>query len=279
MPTFQDGAGNPVAFDRPPRRVVSLVPSLTEALALALPDGALAGATDWCTHPADLAVPRFGGTKNPDLDRIVAATPDLVVVSEEENKPEHAATLRAAGVPVWVTDIRAVSDALDQLAALLDAVDAPERSWLADAERAWAAAEPVAPGRVIDAVVPIWRRPWMFVGPDTYAGDALARLGVRNVLGDAPSRRAAHGPASRDAGGVEVIDPASRYPRRDLAELPPYELVVLPDEPYRFTADDGPEAFSPTSCALVDGRALTWYGPAMVDAPATLTAALRAAVP
>lgn len=279
MPTFQDGAGTPVAFDRPPRRVVSLVPSLTEALALSLPDGALVGATDWCTHPADLAVPRFGGTKNPDLARIVAAAPDLVVVSEEENKPEHTATLRAAGVPVWVTDIRAVSDALDQLAALLDAVEAPERAWLVDAERAWATAEPVAPGRVIGAVVPIWRRPWMFVGPDTYAGDLLARLGVRNVLGSAPSRSAVHGRASRDPGGVETIDTASRYPRRDLADLPPHELVVLPDEPYRFTADDGPEAFSPTSCALIDGRALTWYGPAMVDAPSLLVPTLRAAVP
>ena len=277
MAAFLDGTGATIDLPGPSRRVISLVPSLTEALAASLPPGALVGATDWCTHPVDLDVPRYGGTKNPDLPGIVAASPDLVVLSDEENKPEHVIELRAAGLAVWVTDIRTVSGAMDQLAALLVALDAPARAWLADAERAWTAAEPVVAGRVLDAVVPIWRRPWMFVGPDTYAGDVLARLGVRNVLGEAPDQRDTRN--QHDAPGqLTRVDPADRYPRRDLAELPPHELVVLPDEPYRFTADDGPEAFAPTPSALIDGRALTWYGPAMVDAPARLIAALRAAV-
>ena len=73
------------------------------------------------------------------------------------------------------------------------------------------------------AVVPVWRRPWMVVGRDTFTGDVLARLGVRNVFAGHPER----------------------YPKVPIEELrgAGADLVVLPDEPYEFTADDGPEAF------------------------------------
>jgi hypothetical protein len=55
------------------------------------------------------------------------------------------------------------------------------------------------------------------------------------------------------------------------------DVVVLPDEPYRFTEGDGPEAFPGLPCALVSGRHLTWYGPSLADAPRVLARALRAA--
>lgn len=106
-------------------------------------------------------------------------------------------------------------------------------------------------------MVPIWRRPWRVLGRDTFAGDLLARLGVRN-------RYAGH---------------AERYPRVAPEDLRTAgaDLVVLPDEPYRFTADDGPEAFPALPAALVSGRHLTWYGPSLVEAPAVLAEALAAA--
>jgi len=236
-------------------RVVSLVPSITEAVAVSVP-GALVGATDWCTHPAGLDVTRVGGTKNPDVGAVVALAPDLVVANAEENRAVDLDALRAAGLRVHVTDIRTVAGAIASLGDLLVAISGVEPSWLDDAREAWADPAPVRAGGRVRAVVPIWRRPWMHVGSDTYAGDVLARLGVDNVL----------------AGHAE------RYPRVDPAALPGVDLVVLPDEPYAFTADDGPEVFAPTPSALVSGRLLTWYGPAMVDAPQGLTAALRAAL-
>ena len=89
---------------------MSLVPSLTEALAVTVPDR-LVGATDWCTHPADLDVPRVRGTKNPDHATIGRLRPDLVVANQEENRRIDVDRLRDAGIPVWVTQVESVDQA------------------------------------------------------------------------------------------------------------------------------------------------------------------------
>ena len=243
-----DDEGRPVPVRGPVRRVVSIVPSLTEAVAATAP-GLLVGATDWCTHPADLDVVRIRGTKNPDVDRIVGLAPDLVVANAEENRAPDLDALRGAGVAVYVTDVRTLDGAFASLRRMLAACGLGTPPWLTDAEAAWAAVpEPAVRRR---AVVPIWRRPWMAVGRDTFTGAVLARLGVDNALADDPER----------------------YPRVDPAALPPHDLVVLPDEPYAFTADDGPEAFAAPS-ALVSGRLLTWYGPSLGEAARVLPGAL-----
>lgn len=225
-----------------PRRVVSLVPSLTESIAVTAP-GLLVGATDWCTHPADLDVARVSGTKYPDVAAIRELRPDVVIANAEENRAEDIATLRAAGIAVWVTAPATVPAALDSLDRMLRALGHPHPAWLGQARTTWA--EP-APSQRIRAIVPIWRRPWMVLGRDTFAGDVLARLGLVNCFGADPDR----------------------YPKVSLDDLQVAgaELVVLPDEPYEFTATDGPEAFPGMRCALVSGRHLTWYGPSLVQA-------------
>jgi ABC-type Fe3+-hydroxamate transport system substrate-binding protein len=234
----------------PPRRVVSLVPSLTEAIAATEP-GLLVGATDWCTHPPGLDVARVGGTRWPDVARVLGLRPDLVVANAEENREEDVAALRAAGVAVWVSAPATVAQALDSLTRMCAALDRPDPEWLLQARAGWA-----DPPRVpeVDAVVPIWRRPWMVLGRDTFAGDLLARLGVRNVF----------------AGHTD------RYPRLGADEpgIVPAELVVFPDEPYAFSADDGPEAWPQARPVFVSGRHLTWYGPSLVEAPTVLLAQL-----
>ncbi|MFJ5548984.1 helical backbone metal receptor [Streptomyces sp. NPDC093225] len=231
------------------------MPSLTEAVAATAP-GLLVGATDWCSHPPGLDVVRIGGTKNPDVAAVLALRPDLVVANEEENRAPDLDALRAAGVEVLVTEVRALPDAFRELERVLVAGCGLSRpAWLDAAEEAWASVVPAGEWR---AVVPIWRRPWMVLGRDTFAGDLLARLGVRNVY----------------------ADHAERYPKVPLPELvgSGSDLVVLPDEPYAFTAADGPEAFPHVPAALLSGRHLTWYGPSLVAAPAVLSAGLRAAV-
>ncbi|MFE9254987.1 helical backbone metal receptor [Streptomyces sp. NPDC006879] len=233
-------------------RVVSLVPSLTEAVAASAPE-LLVGATDWCSHPADLDVRRVGGTKNPDVAAILELAPDLVIANEEENRAPDLAALTSAGLRVQVTEVRTLTQALSELERVLVGGCGLQRpGWLDVARSAWSQ---LSDGPELAAVVPIWRRPWMVLGRDTFAGDLLARLGVRNIY-------AAH---------------PERYPRVALEELraAACDLVVLPDEPYRFTATDGPEAFGGTPAALVSGRHLTWYGPSLVAAPQVLAATLR----
>ena len=229
------------------RSVVSLVPSLTEAVAVSAP-GLLIGATAWCSHPADLDVVRIGGTKSPDVAAVVALRPDLVLANAEENRESDLAALRAAGLAVWVTFPRTVPESLGSLARMLAACGLASPEWLAQARDIWAAPHSGPRRR---AVIPIWRRPWMAVGSGTFTGDVLARLGVDNVLADSPER----------------------YPRF----TPPVDgvdLAVLPDEPYAFTPTDGPEAFGGVPAACVSGRHLTWYGPSLVEARTLLTAQL-----
>ena len=250
MTAARDDLGLVVDVPRRVERVVSLVPSLTEAVAATAP-GLLVGATDWCTHPADLDVTRVAGTKNPDVDTVVALQPDVVVANDEENRSADLAALRDAGLAVWVTAPTTVAEglrSLDRMLRLACRLDRPE--WLDAADAAWKSTYDGGSRR--RAIVPIWRRPWMALGRDTFAGDMLARLGVDNVL----------------------ADHADRYPKIDLATLPPYDLVVLPDEPYAFGPADGPEAFPDVDVRCVSGRHLTWYGPSLVEARDVLSAAL-----
>jgi ABC-type Fe3+-hydroxamate transport system substrate-binding protein len=246
---MRDDLGADVPLSSPARRIVSLVPSLTEALAATETD-LLVGATDWCTHPADLDVPRVRGTKNPDLAAIRGLAPDLVVANMEENRELDVRRLRDAGVAVWVTRIETVEQALGSMSRLFStALGLADPPWLAEARSLWA---PPPPPR-LRVAVPIWRDPWMVVGSQTYTDDLLARAGLANVL--------AHGPAARE-GRYPTVTP-------DEIDDAAADLVLLPDEPYVFTADDGPEALR-TPSRLVSGRLLTWYGPAMVEAHAVL---------
>jgi ABC-type Fe3+-hydroxamate transport system substrate-binding protein len=254
-----DDLGLPVPVPWAVNRVVSLVPSLTETVASCAP-GLLIGATNWCTHPSELAVTRVGGTKNPDVAAMVALRPDVVLANEEENRQADLDALRLAGIAVWVTRIRDLPEALASLRRMITvACRQPSPAWLDAAASAWRAPAATAPqmARSLAAVVPIWRRPWMVLGRDTFAGDLLARLGVTNVY----------------------AEHADRYPRVDIGDLRTagVDLVVLPDEPYRFTASDGPEAFPGSRTALVSGRHLTWYGPSLTVAPAVLRRQLAAA--
>jgi hypothetical protein len=254
-----DDLGKLVPVPRSVRRVVSLVPSLTETVASCAPR-LLVGATIWCAHPGDLVVTRIGGTKNPDAAAIMALAPDVVLANEEENRQSDLDVLREAGLPVWVTRIRSLPEALASLRRMLTVACAlPPPAWLDTAAAAWARLPaPDRPGHSgRPAVIPIWRRPWMVLGRDTFAGDLLARLGVANLY------------------GAQV----ERYPRVGIGEIrgSGADLVVLPDEPYRFSASDGPEAFPGSRTALVSGRHLTWYGPSLTAAPAVLARQLSAA--
>jgi ABC-type Fe3+-hydroxamate transport system substrate-binding protein len=252
-----DDLGHQVPVPDVVRRVVSLVPSLTESIA-ATASGLLVGATAWCTHPPDLNVRRVRGTKNPDIDAVVELAPDLVVANEEENRRPDLDALRFAGLAVWVTAPRTVAAALESLHRMLAACGLERPDWLDAAVSEWQAPHDGPRRR---AFVPIWRRPWMAVGCDTFAGDVLALLGVDNVYADA----------------------TERYPKITLddARARGSDLVVLPDEPYAFSPERDLDAFAgwDVPVAFLSGRHLTWYGPSLAEARRTLTDQLARACP
>jgi ABC-type Fe3+-hydroxamate transport system substrate-binding protein len=260
----RDDLGEPAQFERPAQRVVSLVPSLTESVAATRP-GALVGATQWCTHPPDLDVPRVRGTKNPDVAAIVALQPDIVLANQEENRKLDVERLRDAGIPVWVTVIRSVDEALASMRRMFtEALGWPVPGWLDEADRTWSAPQEQARKR---AAICVWRDPWMVVGGDTFTSDLADRLGLDNVFA---------GNVFADALGSNVGAKADRYPHVEVADILAMgpDVVILPDEPYEFSMTDGPEAFSGMNVALVAGRDLTWYGPSLVEARPRLTRAI-----
>lgn len=235
-----------MAGTQPLSRVVSLVPSITEAL-VSVRREAVVGATDWCTHPADLDTTlerRVRGTKNPDLAAIRDLRPDVVIANREENRELDVRRLEESGVRVVVTDIETVPQAVDTFERLFDEVLGWDRpAWLAEVRERWCGDLPPTTRKV---AIAIWRDPWMVVGRDTFTGDLVRRLGWDNVYADADGRYPKVSVDDLDAAGADV--------------------VLLPDEPYAFTAADGPEAFTRTPTELVSGRLLTWYGPSLVEA-------------
>ena len=248
-----DDLGHSLLLQQAPVRVVSLVPSLTESVAAGADPEILVGATDWCSHPADLEVVRVRGTKNPNVAAIIALRPDLVLANKEENRKHDVEALRAAGISVWVTVIETVDDALSSLRRMFtDALLQPVPEWLEEASRVWGEPAPLVRRSV---VIPVWRDPWMVVGSSTFTGDLVSRLGLDNVYSQHPER----------------------YPHVELDELRDRspEVVLLADEPYAFSASDGPEVFDASSVRLMSGRSLTWYGPSLATARGTLLEALQ----
>jgi len=258
MIALADDLGRSVTLAAPTRRVVSLVPSITEALFVLGRGDVVCGATRYCVEPAGQMahVTRVGGTKNPDIARIVALAPDLVVVNPEENRRADFDALEAAGLPLFVSFPQRVADVprmLRQLGTLVDALpDAERRACAVEAAIAEAATWPTT-GRP-RVFCPIWKNPWMSVNHDTFVDDVLSLAGGRNVCRDAPERYC--------TVTLEAI--AARAP----------QVVLLPDEPYVFAPRDLPSlaplhatpALRGDRVFFVDGKALAWYGPRTADA-------------
>jgi ABC-type hemin transport system substrate-binding protein len=237
---------------------------LTEALFVLGLGERVVGVTEWCVHPAEGVAPltKIGGTKNPDIDAVLALRPELVIANREENRRSDVERLEAAGIRVWVTNPRTVRDGIALLGALAD-LGAPEerrRAVVDSSMQALARAEQERFEQRVRFVCPIWRDPWMVVGDDTYAHDLITLCGGENLFAGVSERR---------------------YPRVTLAEIEAAspELILLPDEPYAFGQRDAQElgaldvpAAHTGRIHLIDGTLVSWYGPRILQAIETLRA-------
>lgn len=247
-------------FDHPtatvPRRVVSLVPSMTESLFDLNLGQRVVGITDYCKYPASgvAHVPRMGGPKTPDIGKIIDLQPDLVLMNSEVNRREDAEAIQKAGIPVWATQPNTVQDALNLLWTIMDVFEEPSmvtRVRTIEQTQDWVSgiARTLKPVRVF---APIWYDPWQTANETTYMHDLLRVCGGQNVFGNLPDR----------------------YPTvtlEDIVAARP-DIVLVPDVPFPFTpaqADALREALAvahvaagvtPGRIVPIDGTLLTWPG-------------------
>ncbi|HEY8184223.1 MAG TPA: helical backbone metal receptor, partial [Thermoanaerobaculia bacterium] len=200
-------------------RVVSLVPSLTETLFALGAGESVVGITDFCIFPKGIDVPRVGGTKTPNIGRIRQLAPDIVYVNVEENLKKHADEI-AKFARVIATEPKTIDD-VAALIKQLGSIHGREKEAADLVKRLTVNGERLT---AFTFVVPIWKKPWMWCGGDTYVSNLVESVGGRNLLRD-----------------------RQRYPTIELAEvlaLKP-DVVFLPDEPYAFTESDAEAIASP----------------------------------
>lgn len=277
----QYGSEPIIPVEAPPRRIVSLVPSMTESLfELALGDRVV-GRTEYCIYPADkvAAVPTFGGTKNPDVPAIIDLKPDLVIVNQEENRREDAGALQAAGIPVWVTFPKAVPDVFNILWALMNTCGETSmvpRVRLLEYTYDWVlgvSEDNEDMDNPCKVFVPIWKDPLMTFNADTYMHNLLKDCGALNIFAERERQfplKADQGQAEpRPADDPQTAGRDTRYPRVTLDEVVAAQpdVILLPSEPYQFTEADLPmftaldvPAAKNSQIHLVDGSLLSWHG-------------------
>lgn len=234
-----DVRGALLFLDGPPRRIVSLVPSITETLFDLGVGDAVVGITDWCIFPERPDLPRVGGTKNPRIEEIRALEPDLVHMNLEENLKRHADAIEEFA-HVFVSEPKSPRDVVrlfGELGLIHDCQSvASERMGELEAELR---RPPLTP---FSFACPIWKSPWMWCGGDTYLSSLVESIGGRNVLGDRERY------PSLEVGAVVDLEP---------------DVVLLPDEPFAFSPRDAAELASSFQGRIIGpfpGHLVTWHG-------------------
>lgn len=283
-----NGHSTLLMFKHAPRRVVSLVPSMTDSLFELGAGESVVGATRYCPVPSDREgkVTRVGGTREPDLDLISSLNPELVLANKEENSKEAVEALESAGINVWLTFPRTAADALDVLwlvarlfrleASALPTLHTLEVTlgWLDRASHSQ---------RLPRFFCPIWQGVleedslwWMTFNQATYAHDLLRCCGGANVF----ASRVRRYPLMADLGIQNAEEPGerdTRYPRVTVEEVRALDpqIILLPDEPYQFSDEEQArvkELLEQTRAVKegrvrpVDGTLITWHGTRMARA-------------
>lgn len=238
---FTDHLQHTIELQGPLQRIVSLVPSQSELLwDLGLKDR-LAGITKFCIHPKEMfeSIPRVGGTKTLNIDKIRALKPDLIIGNKEENERSQVEALQKE-FKVWMSDIYNLEDALKTITEIGELTGTKEKAdGIATEIRASFRELPFLDKSVLYL---IWK-PYMAAGRGTFIGSMLEKIGLQNV--------------------IEAED--SRYPQlsiEDIRSMNP-ELIFLSSEPFPFKqlhADELQQHLPSAKVVLVDGELFSWYG-------------------
>lgn len=231
-------------------RIVSLCPSLTELVCDLGHSRDLIACTKFCVHP-ERRVKRLlkvGGTKDPKIQEIIALSPDIVLMNDEENRREDYEALIAEGVDCYSTMPRTIKETAQMVRSISAIIGGSQRGEeiAGDIEvRADRVSAAAARRESTSFAYIIWARPWMSVNDDTFAHALLTNAGGVNVFGDR----------------------SERYPEISLAELKEAspDVVLLCTEPYPFKSGDVVDLSAEIDVPMdrifiADGEYLSWHG-------------------
>jgi len=249
MPTkeFIDQIDRKISLNDVPKRIVCLVPSLTELLFdLGLEDQVV-GITFFCVHPKEKVgnVAKIGGTKTVKIEKLRELKPDLVIASKEENIKEQVEEIEEF-CPVWVSDVVDLASALEMITMLGLLVDRYEAA-VNLREKIAGGFKAITPFST-SAIYLIWRKPWMCAGSDTFIHDILQIAGFQNKI-------------SRN-----------RYPElsNDDVKNMNADFILLSSEPYPFKQkhiEEVAKLAGKSKVILVDGEMFSWYGSRLLKTP------------
>jgi ABC-type Fe3+-hydroxamate transport system substrate-binding protein len=271
-------------FREPPKRVISLVPSITESLFDLGQGASVVGITDYCIYPAEYlsGLPRLGGPKNPDIDQIIQLKPDLIFANQEENTPHVLEKIASYSIPIWLSFPKTVIEVMELLwdiVGIYQSKNAALRLNTLQKSLDWAIAS-VSEIQTWTYFCPIWQHPtdlashdqrwWMTFNQYTYMADLLSLFGGKNIFSDRIRRY----PLEADIGDAPAQSDNkqdTRYPRVTAEEIlsAAPQVVILPDEPFPFNEIDlrtftnifaATPAVQNNHIMLVEGSLLTWHG-------------------
>ncbi len=246
---FQDQLGRHIRIDNAPRRIISLVPSITELLADLGLEEHIAGITKFCIRPDSIfrTKPRVGGTKSPDFDKINSINPDLIIANKEENNKEDIERL-AENYPVWISDVGNLDEAIQMIQGLGQITSRQNEAEQMAQDITKRFAE-LSFAQTYSSVYLIWKETLMAAGSDTFINDMMLRCGFLNVIGE-----------------------PSRYPEMTMEQILQLNpaICMLSSEPFPFSENDE-QYFSHhlagVRCIRVDGEFFSWYGSRLLHAP------------
>jgi len=244
MSQYIDQLGRRVEIPSPPKRIISLVPSITELLFDLGLDNETAGITKFCVHPESWfkSKTRVGGTKTLHIDQIQKLNPDLIIANKEENVQEQVEEL-AKHYPVWISDISNLEEALQMIEKIGEITGkANQAIKLAENVRRKFEEIPFKDIEQKKVAYLIWQKPYMTIGSDTFIHDMLQYCGFQNVFGN-----------------------KIRYPETSIDELKNLnvEILLLSSEPFPFQQkhiDELQLHLAKTKIILADGEMFSWYG-------------------
>lgn len=245
--TFTDQINRKLELNDVPKRIVCLVPSLTELLFDLGVENEVVGITFFCIHPKEKVgdVAKIGGTKTVKIDKVRELKPDLVIASKEENIKEQIEAIEEF-CPVWVSDVVDLTSALEMIKSVGQVLNKNDQAAniIEQIAGGFMAIAPID----ASAIYLIWRKPWMCAGNDTFIHDVMQKSGFRNVIVD------------------------SRYPQmsdEEIRSLNP-DFILLSSEPYPFKRkhiEEVAKIASKSKVVLVDGEMFSWYGSRLLKTP------------